>query len=803
MWAEDSHCIRPTEPKNTIAFAVASILAAATASAQDKDQSSASPLEEVIVTSSGRAQSIAEVPYNLSVVSADDLTSAGVTNIAELSRQVPGLTYLDMGVRSNSVNNGLIIRGLNGASAGANANSPAAGEMTVSTYVNSTPLFTNLKITDVARVEVLRGPQGTLYGAGSVGGTVRFIFNEPDFDEFSADVDTKLSQTTDSDSAGYSVDAIVNLPLSEQFALRISAGYADIAGTIDAPNLTVYDSSGNPVLANPGDPFGGGRVTTSKKDVDSASIRYGRAALLWQPTDTFSSLLTIQHQEDDADDFTAQSIHSDEPMHTRFRTSPANTTVDLYALELTMDLGFATLTSSSAFSDYKLDSESDYTNYALNFQAYYAGFPRITDYTAIDYHTKRYTQEFRLVSKTGGKWDWVAGAYYSKEDTTAAIRTVIPGWAQFATTPGHPDAVAAIGPGASYADYVRLSYPDARFDNDNTWLLDKTVKNPHTALYGELTYHFTDQWQVTGGLRAFWLENDRSAIQGYPGEGAAGDFAAYTESSSNDHIFKFNTSYQLTADQQVYFTYSEGFRQGGSNALPLVGFFAADPALIPYESDFSKNFEVGSKGRLGNRVQYSSALYYINWDSIQVQIPAPVSGIPTLVNGGDAVSRGVELEATAALTPRLTTTLGYTFTDAHLTESFVVRSGYNGDDGDRMPGVPRHSVIASLNYAQPVTWGGSSTLLYRIDGAYRSSTNTSLNRASRNYVELPGFDTWNASVAWQSDKMRVRLFIDNLTDEEGVTAADIQNDTATLTRPGSVYFIQRPRTFGVGLGYSF
>lgn len=813
---------RRTGLKTPIALAVASLfsmqLAHADQTASNAQSTSASAdattgadapeeprqLADVIVTATGRAQRAEDVPYNMSVLSEDDLKNADVTSLGDLSRQVAGLTFLDMGVRSNGVNNGLIIRGLNGASAGINDNSPAAGEMTVSTYINSTPVFSDLKITDVARVEVLRGPQGTLYGAGSVGGTVRFIFNKPDPTAFSGDVQTKVSQTEDSDELNYSVDGIVNIPLSRNAALRVSAGYEDIAGVIDAKNLMVYDSDGNPELADPSDYFGSAGVFKSKKDVDDADIRYARVSGLWDLSDSVSALLTYQHQENKASDFTGVSPYESGRVSTRYRTSPSDNTTDVYALELTADVGFATLTSSTSYSKNVLNSESDYTNFALEYQDYYAGFPRISDYTTIDYTTKRFVQELRLADQDGGDWDWVTGAYYSQDKQTAAIRTWIPGWSEFTNTPGDPIAVAALGEGATYAQYYQSFYPDGTFDSDETWLLDKKVKNPQTALYGELTRHLTPRWQVTGGARVFWVQNDRGAVQTFPAAGAAGDFTANTKSSSHDQIFKVNSSYEITSKDQVYFTWSQGYRQGGTNALPATGWYAADPSLMSYKSDFANNYEVGAKGRgWGNRLSYSAAAYYIAWRDIQVQIPAPVSGIPTLVNGGDAVSKGLELQASALLSDRWQATLGYSYTDAELTDDFYLGEGFVGYDGNHLPGVPVNSANGSLSYTQPLQLMGYSEVIYRVDGNYRSHTKTALNDESSNYAQLSGFATWNASVDWSNGAFRAGVFVHNITDEDGVTAVDYQDDTSPPSRPGSLRFIQRPRTVGISMGYSF
>lgn len=792
--------IRRTTP---VALAVASFCGNRAALAQEDD---AVVLQEIIVTASGRTQSVQDVPYNISVVTDAALTEAAVTDTASLARQVPGLIYTDLGARSNGINNGIILRGLNGTSAGIGNASPAAGEQTVSTYINGTPLFSNLKLSDVERVEVLRGPQGTLYGAGSVGGTVRYLFNRPDLEMFSGDVQAKLSQSQDSDDFNYALDSVVNLPLSDKFALRVSAGYEYLAGVIDARKIALYDSNGSPLLADPTDYFGSTGVFTTEKDVDDSSVRYVRPSLLWKVSDDVEALLMVQHQDSRASDFTgiAYNNNADRELVTdRNRKSPAKIVDDLFSLEVTADLGFATLTSTTSYTDSDMDSQTDYTNFGLALQSFYADFPRIMAYNDILYDTTRRTQEFRLVSDDDGAWDWVAGAYYSKYRQKSSIPGYIPGWAEFTNTPGHPTAVAALGPGATWAEYYQTFYPDARFDDDLTFILDKDNRNENKALYGELSYHFTDKWQVTGGGRVFWVSNDRRSIQGLPYTGSAGDFDARQSSSDQDQIFKLNTSYDLSKHNMVYFTWSQGYRQGGANALPMVGPFAADPALVPYEPDFATNWEAGAKGVIMNTITYSAAVFYVDWKDLQIQFPAPGSGIPTLANGETAVSKGVEVQLSAPLTDFLEGTLGYAYTDAQLTESFTVRTGFNGVDGDRLPGVPKTNLTAALTARQPLAAFGGSTVVYRADAVYRSDVTTALNESARNYAQLGGFTTANASVNLNVNNVRIGAYVNNLTNNLGITGVDVSNDTTVRSRPGSLYFIQRPRTVGVSVGYSF
>lgn len=752
---------------------------------------------DIVVTATGRKATTLSVPYNLTVRTGEDLAKAGVTNIADLSRQIPGMAYTDQGARSNGINNGIILRGLNGSTV-TGATTPALGGQLVSIYINSIPLFSDLKINDVERVEVLRGPQGTLYGAGSIGGTVRFIFNKPNPTAFSADLQVKLAGVSDAGKPAYSADAIVNIPVTNRFAFRVSAGYEKIPGVIDATHLISLDTNGNPLLANPSDYFGSSPVYHTKKDVDDADIRYVRGSALWEATDNLQALLTVQHQETKASDFTGENPDAAEKREsTRFRTSPSKTDVTLYALELTQDFGFATLTSSSSFSKTSVNSNYDETDYGLESMDYYAGYPRISSNSDLDYTDKNFIEELRLVSAPGGDWDWVIGGYYSNFKRKQSVKTYTPGWAEYVNTPGNPIAVAALGnANATFADYDRSIYPDGTLDSDLTYVYNRSIKDINKAIYGELTYHFTPSWSVTGGGRFFWVTNNRRSTQAFPQAGAAGSFDATTNESTSDHIFKVNTSYQFSRRTTAYFTWSQGFREGGGNGLPVTGPYAQDPSLLSYKSDFVNNYEVGIKGTVGRKIRYSAAVYRDLWNDMQVQITAP-GGFPALVNGGDARSQGVELEAQIAVTRALDVDLGYAYTDAKLTENFS-RSGFIGHDGDRLPGVPKQSVTAGLTYTVPTPIRGGVVTAH-VDAAYRSKVNSSINEEAGNYAQLKGFTTINASLGWKFDHLRTSLYVNNLTDVAGVTAVAVDGNNL----PGNLYFIQRPRTIGVMLGYSF
>ena len=220
-------------------------------------------LEEVVVAATRRAQSTLEVPYNITAVSGQTISDSGLSDLNDIAAVVPGLVTADLGADSG-VNNSLIMRGLNANNPGATNILPNVVEPSVSTYLNNTPVYLNLKLADLNRVEVLRGPQGTLYGSGSVGGTVRFIFNEPDPTGSSAKISVGTSTSSHSGESNYDFDFVGNLALSDTAAIRVAAGVEHLGGVTDATNLSQIDGSGN-VVPEGGDAIGGGIATYTQK----------------------------------------------------------------------------------------------------------------------------------------------------------------------------------------------------------------------------------------------------------------------------------------------------------------------------------------------------------------------------------------------------------------------------------------------------------------------------------------------------------------------------------------------------------
>ncbi|MCY3750390.1 MAG: TonB-dependent receptor [Gammaproteobacteria bacterium] len=795
-------------------------------------------LEEITVTATRRAMTIQDIPYNISAMTGEELKNAGVFSIADLSRSVPGIAFSDLGVRSGGVNNQLILRGLNtNAQGGISAFLPNLNPAGVSTYMDNTPLFTNLRMTDLERVEVLRGPQGTLYGAGSIGGTLRFIFNKPDPEAFSAEINTGFAAVEDSDDLNYNVDGVVNVPLGETAALRISAGIEEMAGFIDGDRFAVGGFT-NPQIADPTDPFGTGLLTESRKDTDGSEQWYVRASLLWKISERFNAQLTYHRQEDDADGFSYQT-NSDVPgarerTHSQYFTSPLAREVDLVSLDLEYDLGFARVESATSYTENKAQNDGELTFITNVIDAAtggfaFGGFPatngRLAGYYQDVADSKSVVQELRLISQGESKVDWIAGFYYQDIDFTDFEDVFSPGFAAFANTPGfsgapgNPFAAFPLPPFLSFANILAgppTFVTQAAIDAESFITLDRQVDIEDIALFGELTYHVTDAWQVTAGVRVFWNEHGNTLISTNPLSGAAvaqdGMDRSGLNASSNtvdeqDEIFKINTSYDFNEDLMAYFTWAEGFRRGGSNAFPLSGIYTEDPSLLAYQSDKVTNYEIGVKGVLFDRLSYTAAIFRVDWDNPQISTGLLPSGFPSAVNAEEARTQGVELEGIWAVSDALRLTVGYTYTDAELTEDFATPIGpvgpfpdAAGTDGAPLPGVPESMATWALDYERPVNFMGESMLRFRVDGSYRSSVVTDSSPTSVRYAELPGFDIWNASLTWTNDHWRVGAFVKNIGDETGVTSV-IRNSPI---RPiDSMDYVSRPRTIGMTFGYTY
>lgn len=806
-------------------------------------------LQEVVVTATRRALSAQDIPISITAVSGATLEKAGIEDISHLAHSMAGVNYTDKGPFGGVNGSTLIIRGLNSEGTGGQLALASPVVPPVATYVDDTPLFVNLRLKDLDHVEILRGPQGTLYGSGSLGGTIRFVQNAPDPSGFDSKVEVGVSKTAHTHAVNDDFSGMINLPLSDTFAVRLNGSVTNDAGFINQPNLFVLSASGAPVSAQPGNLFSP-PVIYGQKGVNSYHYRTARIAALWKPNEDFKAQLSYYYQVATAGGFPyiADSTAAyNQPISgapnpgllpqlynlppppgiDRLSSSTnglesANDKVDVVALSLDYDVGFATLTSSSSYAHHLNRSVADLTAEYLEFsfsKSYYGANPRSFYQSRDQLDDKNWSQEIRLASKSGGMFDWVAGLFYKDQQSKIIEHEYYPGYNDFYNSclaAGFSQStLPATGPfspcgGGEYATSAGAvnPYKGIPIGLDQTYVGDFETHFKDLAGFGELTYHLMKDWSVTGGARVFKQTLSQAQQTGLLLLGPT--FIA--NNSANDRwrraLWKVNTSYQLDKTNLVYATWAQGFRRGGVNALPSPEPFTdprtGQPYVVPaaltrLQPDKVDNYEIGIKGTLDNRVRYSAAIYDMEWHNIQEGVQLTPLALPASLNAGNAVSRGVELEVAASVTEHLDAQVGYTYDQTKLTSlnplfQFPDVAVPPPSIGAPLPGTPKNSAALGFEYGHLPLAGGE--LRYALNGHYQSRVVPAL---SATVPTLAGFTLLDTRLTFTRSHWMSALYVNNLTNNIGITS----HADAFIFGNRAQAIVTQPRTVGFTLGYSF
>ena len=451
----------------------AAIVVACTANVFSIPAGVSAVMEEIKVTAQRREQSIQDIPYNISAFGDEYLEATRAFSLGDVSRLVPGMSFKDQGGSFRSSRNTFILRGLN-ANDGRLIFGTDVSSGAVSMYFGETPLFFPLTMKDIQRVEVLRGPQGTLYGSGSLGGTMRIIPKDANFDGFAFEANANIDTMDESDELSYGTDFVVNVPLiDETLAMRLVGSWEEKGGFVDAVGLVATDSNGMPIGSVPGDPTSG-FVLAPEDDTNDSTARMFRVSLNWAATDSFDAKVTYLNQQTEVDDFSGVNPGNEggifdpslelypgskfpnrngciggvaytgtiftnntpctgpggntlypnssitlpdvgEYEHSSFAKSPGESKVDLVSLELSLDVGFASISSSTSYSEVSFDNAPDFTGFDLPTRsptgvsvATFNGFyPRVLGLTTSSDETERFNQEIRFSSTGDNAVDWV------------------------------------------------------------------------------------------------------------------------------------------------------------------------------------------------------------------------------------------------------------------------------------------------------------------------------------------------------------------------------------------------------------
>jgi outer membrane receptor protein involved in Fe transport len=747
-------------------------------------------LEEITVTASRRAVSVQDIPLNIAALAGGDIERQRIQNLAELTRLVPGLYLTDQGGRDGNL---MTVRGLNATSLNASEFTGNGSGGFVATYLGDIPYYMDLRLLDIERVEALLGPQGTLYGAGTLAGAIRYIPNRPSLDGGSVELGGDVYGYNRGDGLGTDATMVVNVPLlADRLALRASLGWYDTPGFIDYNYVLRQPGVSNPQpdLDDPADVAANLRRFKGANDERTVA---GRVGLLWQAADWASVNLTYYYQDQRVG--SRQINHAESFGTGRYESAsrylePNDRENQLLALEVDVDLGFATLTSATGVGRYEDKAQRDQTDLLLAFEFGYEDFPSFSAFTRDTSKEDTINQELRLVSQGDGPWNWIVGAFYNRFELDALSLEFVPGFPGFI--------------GADRAD--ELEYYQETFQ-----------KVTERALFGELGHALTDRWDVTVGARWYKFKVDQRTGFDLPLLFGApeGVDPIFDENSGSDDglLFKFNTSYQFTDELLAYLTISDGFRNGGVNAVPACldplppgQNVCALPDEVLIEADTTTNYELGLRsGWLDGRLTVNGAVYQVDWDDIQVAGRTENGELPITVNGSKARSRGIELGIEALLAEGLRLTGTWSWNEAELRAlAPELVDGLDGERGDRLPGSPKQQASLVLSYDRPLT----GALDLQVDYGVTAISDVYTKVGLRNNGEaLAGYALHWLSVGVSNPTWTVRAYADNLFDKYAETG--LRADRSAIYDVNGFdlrrYYksVAPPRRVGVEFSYRF
>ena len=728
-------------------------------------------IEEVIVTATKRAESVQDIPQSITAVSGRDLEAKGIENYEDLTRTIPGVI-----ATGGSNFNKFVVRGIQTS----NGTSSSGEQKLVAIYLDDLPLTSFSVLTpdmrpyDIGRVEVLRGPQGTLFGSGSLAGAIRYVTNKADPSGYHASLDVEAGKTK-GDSNRLRLGGMVNVPLiQDQLAVRLVGYKRDEDGWVN--------------YAGP----------NGRKNSNTADDWGVRGSLRWQPNDKLNATFMVTSDHNKVGDSSLYDPTQGRNIAKRDFPFAVDIDLDSYNATVEYDLGFADLTSATVFAKSK-------TGWNLDLDAVLTAVMPFYFQEKID--TDSVVEDVRLVSKKGGKLDWVAGAFYLDQKSDYADSFNVP---------------------QSFLAALKITgLAPIRTPNADTSMDLRNKKNFEAALYGEASYHFTDSLTFTTGARASkyeFIDEDKgigfttptlipaifTSIFGYGGANIAKvPSVARTNSTGKKSklIGKFGLEWQPSADQTYYGLASQGFRRshpngpsasnGGKSAIN-----PNDPAIIPVmaEADSLWNYELGAKNIwLDGRLRTTLAAYYIDWGPMQVPLVRSSDATPYVGTVGKARSIGLEAEVDALINEHLEGGFNATIQSAEVTELTATESLISGAVVGAKLASPEFKAGAYAKYGWTLADG--SDLYARLDAQHVGEyVNTFPNTAGAKipnaaFAKIPAYQNVNVSLGWAKGNLKAVLYAENLGNNQSPIFIDAAN--YSLNRYGTL----RPRTVGVRLGW--
>jgi len=725
-----------------------------------EQQSSDTSVGEIVVTAQKMEERLATVPLPVAVVQAPDLASRSQFRIQDYYLTVPGLSYTANQLGGAAT---ISIRGLASSDFAAPTVGITVDDMPFgsSTLLGGGFLVPDLDPSDLARIEVLRGPQGTLYGASSIGGLLKYVTQDPSMRGFSGRVSAGLSGVSGGNDVGYNVGGTINIPLGEKFAVRASGFARFDPGYID--NLG-YASN-----------------TPIEKDVNGTKVKGGHLSALWRPEETLSVKLNgfIQSNRIQGSPYVRFAPDTG-PLQQRFLPNTGYTyrNFKAFSANITKSFGNVELVSVTGYSVTKLFDSYDVTEptgqlTAVAFPEEPGGYTDNIDKTK----TKKFTQELRVTGSIGENFDWLIGGFYTKEKT---------GWKQ---------------------DWFATDINNNRIGRFANFDFGSTFRE--VAAFTNLTYRFSEKFDVQVGarqsyIRTTFFETDTGPftslfVTADPDTFEPGpDVLVYPDSKLTERAFTYAVSprFKMTPDVMIYARLSSGYRPGGINSAALLT--GANPTFL---HDDTINYEVGVKATmLGGHLFLDGSVYRIDWNHLQIQANDE-AGLSFFSNGGRARSQGVELSFQAKPAKGFSLSGWFAYNAAELAEDFPSTAPVIGAKGDRLPFSSKFSSSINADYSFPI-------------GAATGSVGIGFSHVGKRFGNFakkhdapqpddprqiyPSYEKLDLNAGIELSGVKLAAFVNNVTNERGVVGGGY----GTLISNSAFNLIQ-PRTYGFSISKEF
>ena len=754
-----------TGRRAAVAAFFGSIVAAFSASAAEDTAADAgddqAKMVSVVVTAEKREERELDVPVAMTVLNPQALAEQGQDRLVDYFSSVPGLS-----ISGNPATGGQAYVTIRGLSAGFSQNP------TIATVIDDVPVGSSQVIadgaltqpdldpSDLARIEVLKGPQGTLYGADSLGGLVKYVTTNPSTSGFSGRAEI-TGVDIDGGGVGYTVRAAANIPVSETLAIRISGFSRRDPGYVDD-------------------------LTTGQNNINSADVYGGHLSLLYRPSEDLSLKLTALTQDTNANgtgfinsNVLGQFTQGDLKQTGLPGSTPWDTRWQLYTATLNAKVAGLDLVSVTGYNTNLLHSYYDLTG-CCGYGALAASIvPGAFAYVGEDhYYTEKFSQEVRVSSSVQHWLDWTLGAFYTHETSPGTVQY---NYAADLTTGVHEGLIATF-------DY---------------WPLTLSEK----ALFGDVTFHVTNQFDVQLGGRQSWNTLDYSPISTGPAVKIFDGVTPYVQppghASGSPFTYLVTPKYTISSDLQAYARIASGYRIGGPNLVSGTGLYKDVPS--DYKPDKTTNYELGIKGDvLDHRLSFDAAAYYINWNNFQLNIQIPGAVASYTANVGNAKSEGVELSVEAHPVSGLTLALQGSYGNAVLKQDLppaAVANFIYGVAGDRLPYSIRWSGGFTVNQDIRLSndWVGFLSGAVNYVG---SRPGEFAYTATYPRTWMPAYTQFNLRAGARYQSWLINLYVNNVADKRGVVGitpfgANYGNTGGSLTT------VTQPRTVGLTLAKSF